>query len=92
MQCFLLTTLRRLDLLVRVRYLNPIPPPPLPPKLFTVTTDINRLGDPAYLDDLAASTPLPMLIDSEMGMPLDLNRYEGVWDGNDAGKWFGIYT
>lgn len=25
-----------------------------------------------------------MLVDSEMGMPLDLNTYDGVWDGNDA--------
>jgi RNA polymerase II-associated factor 1 len=22
-----------------------------------------------------------MLVDSEMGMPLDLNQYEGVWEG-----------
>ena len=27
-----------------------------------------------------------MLVDSEMGMPLDLNTYDGVWDGNDAGE------
>lgn len=24
-----------------------------------------------------------MLVDAEMGMPLDLNAYDGVWDGND---------
>lgn len=73
----------KLDLLVKVRYLNPLPPPPFPPKLLNVTTDINRLGEPSYLNHLAASTPLPMLVDSEMGMPLDLNAYHGIWDGND---------
>ncbi|KAL7422784.1 hypothetical protein Q5752_002079 [Cryptotrichosporon argae] len=74
----------RQDLLVRVRFQNPIPQPPFPPKLFTVPTDIHRLGEPSYLDQLASNAPLPMLVDSEMGMPLDLNAYEGVWDGNDA--------
>ncbi|WVR07529.1 hypothetical protein IAU60_004571 [Kwoniella sp. DSM 27419] len=74
---------KRSDLLVRVRYLNPVPNPPFPPKLVNVATDISRLGEPSYLDHLAASTPLPMLVDSEMGMPLDLNAYDGVWDGKD---------
>ncbi|KAK4688807.1 RNA polymerase II-associated factor 1, partial [Tremellales sp. Uapishka_1] len=74
----------KLDLLVRVRYLNPLPTPPFPPKLLAVSTDINRLGEPSYLDQLVASTPLPMLVDSEMGMPLDLNAYDGVWDGDDS--------
>lgn len=73
----------KLDLLVRVRYLNPLPAPPIAPKLLTITTDINRLGEPSYLDQLASSTPLPMLVDAEMGMPLNLNAYEGVWDGDD---------
>ena len=80
---------RRLDLLLRVRYLNPIPQPPFPPKLFNLSTDINRLGEPSYLDDLAASTPLPMLVDSEMGMPVDLNSCERVWNGDDDGGYRG---
>jgi RNA polymerase II-associated factor 1 len=25
-----------------------------------------------------------MLVDSEMGMALDLNVFDGVWDGNDS--------
>ncbi|KAK8854750.1 hypothetical protein IAR55_003489 [Kwoniella newhampshirensis] len=69
---------KKSDLLVRVRYLNPLPNPPFPPKLLNVSTDISRLGEPSYLDPLAASTPLPMLVDSEMGMPLNLNAYEGT--------------
>ncbi|WVQ82129.1 hypothetical protein IAT38_004257 [Cryptococcus sp. DSM 104549] len=74
---------KKSDLLVRVRYLNPLPNPPFPPKLLNVSTDISRLGEPSYLDSLAASTQLPMLVDSEMGMPLDLNAYGGVWEGRD---------
>lgn len=77
-------TNRKLDLLVRVRFENPLPDPPFPPKLLKVKTDISRLGDPAYLDQLAGSSTLPMILDSEMGMPIDLNAFDGVWDGNDA--------
>lgn len=75
---------RKLDLLVRVRYLNPLPPPPFPPKLVNIPTNVSRLGDPSYLNDYVATAPLPMLVDAEMGMPLDLNQYDGVWEGNDA--------
>lgn len=25
-----------------------------------------------------------MLVDAEMGMPLNLNHFEGVWDGDDS--------
>jgi RNA polymerase II-associated factor 1 len=25
-----------------------------------------------------------MLVDAEMGMPLDLNQFDGVWDGDDS--------
>lgn len=71
----------KLDLLVRVRYSNPLPPPPYPPKLLTIPTDISRLGEPSYLNHLTATAPLPMLVDAEMGMPLDLNQYDGVWEG-----------
>lgn len=72
------------DLLVRVRFENPLPPPPFPPKLFNVSTQIGRLGEPAYLDQLASSAPIPMLADAEMGMPIDLNVYQGVWEGDDG--------
>ncbi|KAL1406341.1 hypothetical protein Q8F55_008040 [Vanrija albida] len=72
------------DLLVKVRFENPLPDLPFPPKLLNVSTDIQRLGEPSYLNQLASTTPFPMLVDSEMGMPIDLNEFEGVWDGNEA--------
>lgn len=76
----------KLDLLVRVRFENPLPDLPFPPKLLNVSTDIQRLGEPSYLNQLASTTQFPMLVDSEMGMPIDLNAFDGVWDGNEAGE------
>lgn len=69
---------------MRVRFENPVPDPPFPPKLLNVTTDVARLGEPSYLDQLALSAPHPMLLDAEMGMPIDLNDFDGVWDGDDS--------
>ncbi|ODO06789.1 hypothetical protein I350_04148 [Cryptococcus amylolentus CBS 6273] len=74
---------KKSDLLVRVRYQNPLPQPPFPPKLLDVPTTVARLGRPEFLEQLAASTPLAMLVDSEMGMHIDLNPYDGVWNGED---------
>lgn len=35
----------------------------------------------------AASLPMPMMVDSEIGMPLDLNACEGIWwDEVDPGE------
>ena len=76
----------RSDLLVRVRYVNPLPGPPFPPKLFSIPTNIHRLGDPAFLDEYAASIPIPMLVDSEMGMPVDLNAHDWMWYADEGGR------
>lgn len=76
----------KLDLLIRVRYTNPLPAPPCPPKLLDVPTNPMRYARPEFLDDLANDTPLPMIVDAELGMPLDLGRYECLWEenGNDS--------
>ncbi|KAF7309966.1 hypothetical protein MIND_00369300 [Mycena indigotica] len=69
----------KLDLLVRVRYSNPLPAPPCPPKLLEIPTTPLRYARPGFLDALANDTPLPMIVDAEMGMPLDLGRWESLW-------------
>jgi len=51
-----------------------------------VPTNVHRLGEPSYLDHLASTAPFPMLVDSEMGMPLNLNGYDKVWEGKDEGE------
>ncbi|KAI8985739.1 RNA polymerase II-associated [Trametes punicea] len=72
----------KLDLLIRVRYSNPLPPPPCPPKLLNIPTDPKRYSRPEFLDDIAASTPLPMIVDGELGMPLDLSQWDCLWEEN----------
>ncbi|KAF8130582.1 RNA polymerase II-associated [Boletus edulis] len=76
----------KLDLLVRVRYSNPIPPPPCPPKLLEIPTNPMRYARPDFLNAIANDTPFPMIVDAECGMPLDLGRWECLWgdDVNDS--------
>lgn len=77
----------KLDLLVRVRYSNPLPAPPCPPKLLDIPTDYMRYARTEFLNDIASETPLPMIVDAECGMPLDLGQFESLWqeDADDSG-------
>ncbi|TFK26199.1 RNA polymerase II-associated protein [Coprinopsis marcescibilis] len=70
----------KLDLLVRVRYTNPIPPPPCPPKLLVIPTNPMRYARPEFLNAVASEMPLPMIVDAECGMPLDLSQWESLWE------------
>ncbi|KAF8216777.1 RNA polymerase II-associated [Mycena galopus ATCC 62051] len=74
----------KLDLLVRVRYSNPLPAPPCPPKLVDIPTNPMRYARPEFLNALANDMPLPMIVDAECGMPLDLGRWESLWLGEDV--------
>ncbi|KAJ7625520.1 RNA polymerase II-associated protein [Roridomyces roridus] len=75
----------KLDLLVRVRYSNPLPAPPCPPKLLDIPTNPMRYARPEFLNALANDLPLPMIVDAECGMPLDLGKWESLWvDKDDA--------
>ncbi|KAG8895557.1 hypothetical protein FRB99_000464 [Tulasnella sp. 403] len=72
----------QLDLLVRVRYTNPLPPPPFPPKLLNIATDPKRYARVEFTQALSNDTPLPMVVDAECGMPLDLSHFDSLWDGS----------
>ena len=76
----------KLDLLVRVRYANPLPAPPCPPKLLNIPTNPIRYASPQFLNNLTINTPLPMIVDAECGMPLDLGRWECLWEENADDK------
>lgn len=80
-------TSSKLDLLVRVRYSNPLPAPPCPPKFLDIPTNPMRYARPEFLDAVANETPLPMIVDAECGMPLDLGKWESLWeeDADDSG-------
>ncbi|EIW79101.1 hypothetical protein CONPUDRAFT_59133, partial [Coniophora puteana RWD-64-598 SS2] len=45
-----------------------------------------RYAKPEFLNSIANDTPLPMIVDAEMGMPLDLSQWECLWDedGDDS--------
>ncbi|GJJ11167.1 hypothetical protein Clacol_005399 [Clathrus columnatus] len=75
-------TKSKLDLLVRVRYNNPLPPPPFPPKLLKIPTNPSRYARPEFTAELAYEAPLPMVVDAECGMPLDLGKWECLWEEN----------
>lgn len=48
-----------------------------------------RYARPEFLDDIAADTPLPMIVDGDLGMPIDLSRWECLWGENldDSGTY-----
>ncbi|KIP01867.1 hypothetical protein PHLGIDRAFT_112681 [Phlebiopsis gigantea 11061_1 CR5-6] len=39
-----------------------------------------RYARPEFLNDLASDTPLPMIVDAELGMPLDMGKWECLWE------------
>jgi RNA polymerase II-associated factor 1 len=45
-----------------------------------------RYARPEFLETIANDTPLPMIVDAECGMPLDLAQWECLWaeDGDDS--------
>lgn len=77
---------------MRVRYSNPLPAPPCPPKLLDIPTNPKRYARPELLNALANQTPLPMIVDAECGMPLDLSKWECLWQegADDSGLFFPV--
>ncbi|KAI5477001.1 Paf1 family protein [Pseudohyphozyma bogoriensis] len=77
------------DLLVRVRYQNPLPPPPFPPRLLNIDTTPTRYASYEFLKPLARERELPLVIDGELGLPLELGKIASgsygdgaYWDGD----------
>lgn len=46
-----------------------------------------RYAHPEFLNNVANEMPLPMIVDAECGMPLDLGKWEALWeeDADDSG-------
>ncbi|GAA6028574.1 hypothetical protein JCM8097_007289 [Rhodosporidiobolus ruineniae] len=65
---------KKTDLLVRVRYQHPLPAPPFPPRLLHVPTAPQRYASYDFLTPLASERELPMILDGELGMPLEYGR------------------
>ena len=50
-------------------------------------TNYMRYARSDFMDDISSETPLPMTVDAELGMPLDLGLFESLWetDADDSG-------
>ncbi|GAA5932306.1 hypothetical protein JCM10213_005284 [Rhodosporidiobolus nylandii] len=76
------------DLLVRVRYQNPLPPPPFPPRTVNIPTTPQRYATYDFLAPLQGERQLPMILDGELGMPLEYGR-PGEGARCDGEYWMG---
>ncbi|TKY88938.1 hypothetical protein EX895_002179 [Sporisorium graminicola] len=70
------------ELIDRVRYPNPIPVPPYPPKLVKIPTEPSRYANPHFADRLSSQHPIPMTVDVHAGMPIDLANFQNLWEGD----------
>ncbi|KAK0565715.1 hypothetical protein OC844_001083 [Tilletia horrida] len=71
---------RKRDLIERVKYPNPLPLPPYPPKLLNIPLAPERYAQPSFGDRLASEVPIPVLVDAEAGIHLDLpGAFPGLW-------------
>jgi RNA polymerase II-associated factor 1 len=55
--------------------------------MLDIPTTPVRYAAPERLEALANDVPFPMIVDAEMGMPLDLSRWACLWEegGDDSG-------
>lgn len=72
--------------IARIRYQNPLPPPPFPPKLVDIPTPIEPYTTAEYTSTLAQHQPPNIDIDAEGGMPLDLAIIPGLFEGDESGN------
>ncbi|GAA5895276.1 uncharacterized protein JCM6883_001458 [Sporobolomyces salmoneus] len=77
------------DLLVRVRYQNPLPSPPFPPRLLHVPTTPARYASYDFLNPLQSERELPMILDGELGLPLEYGKSRSGNDKVETEYWLG---
>ncbi|BGP56466.1 hypothetical protein JCM8202v2_004086 [Rhodotorula sphaerocarpa] len=77
------------DLLVRVRYQNPLPAPPFPPKLLHIGTTPQRYATYDFLAPIQSERELPMILDAELGMPLEPGKAAPGGATSTADYWLG---
>ncbi|KAL4398863.1 Cdc73/Paf1 complex protein [Malassezia pachydermatis] len=79
-----MTSRRKRDLIERVRYPNPLPELPYPPKLVRIPAPEPNYTTPVFSQRLAESLQLPVAVDADAGMPIDLAQMESLWIGEEA--------
>ena len=65
-----------------MRYPNPLPELPYAPKLVRIPDAEPNYTTPVYAQRVVESLQLPIAVDAEAGMPLDLARLEHLWIGD----------
>lgn len=48
--------------------------------MLTIETNPKRYARPEFIDAVVDDTPIPMVVDAELGMPLDLSLWDCLWD------------
>ncbi len=77
------------DYIARIRYSNALPPPPLPPKLLEIPNTGLASGhytSAGFASRLAREQPLNIEADAELGMPIDLVGWPGVFNDDESGE------
>ena len=74
----------RREYLLRVRYQNTLPAPPFEPKFLKLPDFSSKYTSATFMSTLVQEQPPTMEIDPELGMPLDLSRVPGVFEGDDS--------
>jgi RNA polymerase II-associated factor 1 len=62
--------------------------------MLDIPTTPARYAAPERLEALANEVPFPMIVDAEMGLPLDLGRWECLWEegADDSGGSFHSFS
>ena len=74
----------RQEYILRVRYQNTLPPPPFEPKFLKLPDFSSKYTSATFMSTLVQEQQPTMEIDAELGMPLDLSRVPGVFEGDDS--------
>ncbi|EEB06567.1 RNA polymerase II associated Paf1 complex [Schizosaccharomyces japonicus yFS275] len=77
-------SIRRQDYILRVKYHNPLPPPPFPPRLVDIPNPVRQYADPSFVSNLAQEKAIDFGLEPEMGMPLDLSSVMGAFEGDSS--------
>ena len=73
------------DYIARIRYENPLPPPPGAPKLLNIPTEgLKYYTSAMFSTRLARQQPLNIEADAELGMHIDLVGMPGIFDGDES--------
>ena len=75
------------DYIARIRFENPLPPPPGAPKLLNIPTEgLKYYTSATFSTRLARQQPLNIEADAELGMHIDLVGMPGIFDGDESCK------